>query len=56
MFIDELTDMLRLEKRVQKLTDEVRVLCVKRCGLYIEVRLLGSKLDVAKLTLADSVV
>jgi hypothetical protein len=46
----------RLENVVFQLTDEVRVLCVIACGLYIDVRLLRSKLDVAKFTRADSVV
>jgi hypothetical protein len=43
-----------LEKLVLQLTDEVRVDCVIDWGLYIEFRLLDSKFDVAKLTLADS--
>ena len=43
-----------LEKVVLQFTDDVRVDCVIACGLYIEVRLLRSKLVVAKLTLAEN--
>ena len=46
MFCDRLADelilMFRLEKRVLKPTDEVRVDCVLVWGLYIEVRLFWS--------------
>jgi hypothetical protein len=43
-----------LENDVFQFTDDVRVDCVNACGLYIDVRLLRSKLVVAKFTLADN--
>ena len=50
---DELSDSPMLEKVVLHETDDVRVLCVMACGLYIPVRLLRSNEDVAKFTLAE---
>ena len=41
-----------LENDVCHPTDDVRIDCVIAWGLYMEFRLLRSKLDVAKLTLA----
>ena len=44
-----------LENDVLQFTLDVLVLCVMACGLYMLVRLLRSKLDVAKFTLAENV-
>ena len=54
-FMSALIDIPMLENFVDQATDEVRCDCVIAWGLYIELRLLRSYVEVAKFTLAVNV-